>query len=392
LPLITSPIAQITSTGITAPAFSDILAYLISGYQGIFGADLYLGPDTQEGQFLAMIASALNDGNSVAIAIYNAFSPATAQGTNLSTVVKINGITRAVSSYSECDILCTGVAGTILSNAVVADVNGIKWALPTTVTIPPGGQITATATCTVEGAISALPNTITSIQTPTRGWQTATNLSNSSPGEPVEDDPALRIRQATSVSLPSQTILDGIVAAVRAVPGVVRVQPYENDTATADANGIPSHFISLVVDGGDSASIAAAISEKKTPGGGTYGSTSVVVTDAYGSRTINFYRPTDVPIAVAISLTALNGYSTIIGAELQQAVANYINGLAIGEKVRQTRLFLPANLSGSVDGLTYEITSLQVAGGGVPLGSSDIPIAFNAAATCQVSDITLTVS
>lgn len=392
MPLITSPIATISSTGITAPAYADILSFFISKYQGIFGADIYLGADSQEGQFLAIIASMINDGNALAIAIYNAFSPATAQGTNLSSVVKINGLSRAVSSFSTCDLLLTGVAGTTISNGVVSDVNDVKWALPSSVTIPPAGQITSTSTCTVAGAVVALPNTITNILTPTRGWQSATNLSQSSPGEPVEDDAALRIRQAGSVSIPSQTILDGVVAAVSAVTNVSAVKPFENDTASTDSNGIPAHSISLVVNGGDSNAIASAIALKKTPGTGTYGTTSIDVTDDYGTRTIKFFRPTDVPIACTVTITALTGYNTTIGTALQQAIVDYINGLGIGEQVRRTRLYTPANLFGSSDSLTYEITGIQLAGNGVSMSDSDISIAFNELATCQLSDVTLTVS
>jgi uncharacterized phage protein gp47/JayE len=392
LPTITSTAATVTPTGITAPSFADILAFFISKYQGIFGADIYLGPDTQDGQFLSVIASAINDSNSVAIAIYNAFSPATAQGVNLSSMVKINGLARAVSSFSTCDILLTGVAGTTVSNGVLSDTQGVKWNLPASVTIPPAGQVTATATCAVAGSVTALANSITGILTPTRGLQSVNNPSQSSPGEPVEDDAALRVRQAASVSIPSLTILDGVVAAVSAVTNVSRVKPYENDTATADAMGIPAHAISLVVEGGDADAIAAAIALRKTPGTPTYGTTVKTVTDQYGTRTIKFYRPTDVAISVTVTLIALAGYSTPVATAIQQAVVDYISDLGIGQQVRRTRLFTPANLYGVADSLTYEIESIQIASGSGTLGDTDIAIAFNQLATCQLSDVTITVA
>ena len=83
---MTSPTAaSITDTGITAPTFAEIYSYLVGQYQGIFGADIYITPDSQDGQFLAIIAAAINDSNAAAIAIYNSFSPATAQGQALSS-------------------------------------------------------------------------------------------------------------------------------------------------------------------------------------------------------------------------------------------------------------------------------------------------------------------
>jgi len=63
-----------------------------------------------------------------------------------------------------------------------------QWMLPSSVVIPSGGEITVTATAQNLGAILALPNTVTSIGTPTRGWQSVTNEAAAAPGAPVESD------------------------------------------------------------------------------------------------------------------------------------------------------------------------------------------------------------
>src|SRR5690348_1507892 len=144
---ITTTAPTISSTGISAPSYADILSFLQSKYQGIYGADVYLGSDSQDGQFLAVIAQAINDANSAAIAIYNSFSPATAQGAALSSNVKINGLARNVASYSTVDLLITGQAGTTITNGVVTDAANNRWSLPASVVIPSGGQVTVTATC-----------------------------------------------------------------------------------------------------------------------------------------------------------------------------------------------------------------------------------------------------
>ncbi len=98
----------IDQNGITVPAYADILTYLKDAYRTIYGADVYLEPDSQDGQLLAIFAAAINDANAMAAAVYNAFSPATAQGVGLSSVVKINGIARAVASFSTVDVLIVG--------------------------------------------------------------------------------------------------------------------------------------------------------------------------------------------------------------------------------------------------------------------------------------------
>lgn len=392
--MITTTAPTVDATGITAPSYADVLAYLKSQYQTIYGSDVYLESDSQDGQFLAIIASAINDANAVAISVYNAFSPASAQGANLSSVVKINGIARAVASLSTVDLTIVGQVGITITNGVVQDTNNVKWDLPASVTIPPAGTIVVTATCETPGAIAAVAGSVNQISTPTRGWQTVTNVSAAAPGNPVELDPALRQRQTVSTAIPSLTVLDGINGAVANVPGVTRLTPYENDTGITDANGIPAHTISLVVEGGDATAIATAIATKKTPGGGTYGTTTVTVTDVYGiPHAINFFRPTQQTVTVAIAMKALTGYTTATGILVQNAVAAYINSVALGggpAKAVEWDSCLTAAKT-VPGGNTFKITSLVLTGpGGV--GTPDVPLAFNQSAVATAAGVTLTVT
>lgn len=188
--------------------------------------------------------------------------------------------------------------------------------------------------------------------------------------------------------------MDGTIGAVANISGVTRYAAYENDTSSTDANGIPSHSISMVVEGGDAMAIAQAIANKKTPGTGTYGMTSEVVTDVYGRPiTINFFRPANAPISVAVTIKALAGYTSVNGDAIKQAVSDYINGVAIG-----------GGLSGSVEwgdaltaansvggGVTYKMAALSLTG---PrgAGSPDVALLFNEAASCSTSAVTLTVT
>lgn len=389
--MITTTAPTIDATGISAPAFSDILDFLKSKYQGIYGPDTYLEDDSKDGQLLAIFASCINDANAVAISVYNAFSPATAQGANLSSVVKINGIARAIASASTVDVTIVGVVGTTITNGVVQDTNQVNWDLPASVTIPPAGEITVTATCEQPGAVSAAPGTVTTIATPTRGWQTVTNASAASLGNPVEEDADLRVRQASSTALPSLTVLDGIIGAVKAITGVTRVAAYENDTNVIDTNGLPPHVISLVVEGGDATAIANAIAAKKTPGGGTYGTTTVTVNDVYGiPHPINFFRPTPQAITAVVNVKALSGYSTAVGERVEQAISDYVNSVAIGGgsagAVEWDACIAAAK--GVVGGNTFKITSLTISGPG-GAGAPDVPLAFNQSATCTPASVTV---
>ncbi len=383
--------AKVTASGITAPPYSDIYLSLQATFKNIYGVDSYIAPDSQDGQLLAAFAKAMDDANKMAISVYNQFSPLTAVGVGLSSVVKLNGLRRSIPTNSQVNTTLVGVVGTVITNGVVKDTNGKLWNLPASVTIPPAGFVVATATAQEAGAIAATPGQVNSIQTPTLGWQSVTNSSAATPGEPVEEDPELRQRQARSVALPSLTVLEALVGAIELLPGVLQVRAYENDTDTTDANGLPEHSVSMVVLGGSATDIAETIADKKTPGTNTYGTTSVPVTDAIGiTHTINFFIPVQKTIKVVVSLHPLTaGYSSTIGDQVKQALVDYINALTAGDDVYRDRLFLPAQLYGAANSLTFNVTNIQInIDPGTP-GTSDLVIAFNQIAVTTLVDITL---
>lgn len=400
---ISNPAVVMTPAGPSAPAYADILGWLQAQYQSIFGADVYLGSDSQDGQWLAVLASAFNDCNSAVLAVYSAFSPATAQGNSLSSNVKLNGITRQVATNSTATVTVVGVAGTAIIGGIVQDAAQIKWNLPATVNIPASGQASVTATCQQAGAVNAVPGSISTIITPQLGWQSVSNPTAAVPGSPVELDSALRLRQAVSVAGPAQTTLAAIVGAVAAVAGVTRYTGYENVTGAVDQYGFPPGAIAIVTEGGDATAIATAIANKKTAGPPTAGSVSETIQDQYGiPRTIKFSPVASQRITVAISLRAINGYTATIGAKIQQAVANYINGLRINGNVFLFRLANPANLSSYVlessgasvaadpDGQTYELMSLAASIYPNTPAAADVVIGFGQAATCNPADVVIT--
>lgn len=383
----------ISSTGISAPSYADILASLQASAQSIFGSDIYLDPDSQDGQLLAIIAMAINDENQAAIAAFLAFSPTYAQGTELSSLVKINGIARQVATNSTVVVTVVGTVGTVITNGLVADTNNNQWNLPSTVTVPLSGSIDVTATAVDVGDVTALAGTVTTIVTPTLGWQSVTNAVPAVPGAPVEADATLRQRQAVSTALPSQSPLDGTLAAVANLTGVIRYAAYENVTGTTDGNGVPGHSISIVVEGGDTLQIAETIANKKTPGTGTYGTTSEIVYDQYGvPNTINFFVLAEQALAVEIDITALAGFVSTTEDTIKQAVADFVNGLSIGEDSYLARLYTPANLGGTGEGATFVVTAIRQAIKPAAPAASDVVIAFNQAATLAVADVTVTAS
>ncbi len=387
--------ATVTAEGISAPDYQTVLDTITGYFQQIYGSDAYLDPDSKDGQMVALMALSIHDANNTAISVYRSFSPATALSDALTSNVKINGITRRAATNSTVDLLLTGTIGTTITNGSVRDTNSVVWNLPATVVIGSDGAVVATATCANSGAVAALAGSVNSINTPTRGWVSVTNPLAATVGVAAETDAELRVRQAQSVALASLTPFDAVDGATANVEGVTRHKLFENDTETTDANGLPEHSISAVVEGGDATEIANTIRSVKGQGVSTYGTTAVVVTDKYGNPyTIRFSRPVDVPVYVSITLKALTGYTSDIGDEMKAAVASYINSLAIGDGVLLSRVYSPANL-GVVSGGNaryYDIMELLIGRSAESVAAANVTVVYDEAVSCSVENIEITVT
>ncbi|HGP0336276.1 TPA: baseplate J/gp47 family protein, partial [Klebsiella quasipneumoniae] len=287
-----------------------------------------------------------------------------------------------------------GEAGTLITNGSVKDANGIIWNLPAQVAIGIDGTVIATASCSVAGAVAAPAGSVNKINTPTRGWVSATNPQAATVGVAAETDAELRVRQSQSVALASLSPFDAVDGAIANVEGVTRHKLFENDTEVTDVNGLPAHSISAVVEGGDATVIANTIRSVKGQGVSTFGMTAVVVTDRYGNPyTIRFSRPVDVPVFVSITLRALTGYTSDVGDEMKAAVASYINSLAIGDSVLLSRVYSPANL-GVVSGGNaryYDIMELLIGRSADSVAAANLTVLYDEAVSCSVENIEITV-
>jgi uncharacterized phage protein gp47/JayE len=393
----------ITAAGLSVPQFSDIQESLLTSYQSIYGTSTYLGNDSADYQWISAVALKLNDSMNLCQLAYNARSPLTAIGADLDSVVKLNGIVRLSSSYSTVVLTLTGISGTIITNGVVSDVNGILWSLPTSVTIGSGGTVSATAICQQIGSISA---DIDSVNNPvggyTAGWTAVTNPGPAVVGTPVESDSNLRGRQSISVALPSSTRLAGTQADIEALPGVTRVNILENQTSVTDSYGNESHSLTCVVEGGTDLAIATAIYDNKGIGANTQGATVptmtiVPVTDANSNSgnvtDIGFVRPVYIPIYVSLSVHGLTaGFTTATQTAIVAAIVTYLNALSIGEEINQSSLYgaalsvMPNPLQPifSIRALTLGITSS-------PTGTTDIALLFFQVAEGITANVVLTV-
>lgn len=391
----------IDTTGVHIPTYQEIEDYLVSQARSIFGSDIYLENDSQDFQFIAALAKTAYDTLQANLLVYGARSPVTAVGTGLDAVVALNGLVRRSATYSIATVELTGTPFTQILNAIVSDTNGNLWNLPAEIILDDYGLASATATAQQSGAITATPGQISIIQTPTIGWTSITNPNAASPGQPVETDSELRIRQALSVANPSQALVPGILGGVLSLNNVETAAIYENDTniiintinGVFNPDGYPQHSITLVVKGGDDEEIAEAIAVRKTPGCYTNGDVVVDVTDQYNNTIpIRFFRVSEETITVEITITALTGYSSAIGDAGVEAVIAYINSLGIGQNVLISELwqaFLDSDTSARP---SFSLNLIEAAIFPASVAATDLVINFDNQAITTIDSITLTVN
>jgi uncharacterized phage protein gp47/JayE len=381
----------IDSTGYNFEDYPSFLDFVQGVYTGIYGADVYLGADSQDGQWVAILAQMMYDTAALGASIYNSFSPSTAQGVGLSRVVKINGLKRLTPSFSIATVTIIGTAGTIISNGIVQDILNQQWALPVTVTIPGGGTIDVTATSVVVGDITADPSTITTIFTPTLGWQSVNNAAGATPGAPVESDAALRVRQTISTAIPAETVFDATLGAVANLPGVTAIQGYENVTDSTDGNGLPPHSISVVVSGGDPVEICQAILNKKTPGTDTFGNTTELVFDSRGlPLNISYQTSVTATIGVQVTLTEGSAWTDDYLSQIADAVSTVINAGGIGNTVLYTTLFAAAYLNGTLPPNAYIIDTIELNKNGGSFSAANVALTFDEQPVCNpLTDVTV---
>jgi uncharacterized phage protein gp47/JayE len=398
LPSVPTP--TISATGIAVPTYEDYYDYLVGVVQFLYGTDINIDSDTQDGQLIGVQAQAMADTANAACNAYNAMSPNTAQGVGLSSVVKINGIARESAFNSTVLQTINGVVGTTIENGIVADILGNQWSLPASVTIPTGGTINVTATAVESGPIAAAVNSLTVIVTPTAGWYTTTNPDAAAPGSPIEQDGELRQRQTLSTALPSQAIVIGLQGALLALPDVDDAVVYENDTS-ATVGVIPAKSIWAVVYGGNNAQIGTTIATLKSLGCGTYGNTSYTYNPPNGQPpiTINYGIPTQDRIIATLTLTSNSSYTSDIGAEAVAALSAYINSTGIGGLIEWDECILQSKWLGNPqtspfnnDSLAFRVAGLTLGLFGGSQSAADLQTAQGHIATSAITDITLVVT
>lgn len=274
----------IDANGLQTSTLPEEILALDGAARQIYGQDIVTESNSEDGQWINILAQNTVDLLSLLTAINNGFDPDFAEGVTLDQRCAINNIYRQGATYTFQDVRITvdralnlqglDAAANDLDGTgfTVGDNAGNQFILLDSQEILGAGTYTFSFRAKALGAVITAPNTITNPITVVLGVTGINNLTGAtSIGQNGETDYQLRERRKQSVALGSTGYLNGLQGAILNLDGVVDCKVYENYTNITDADGIPAHSIYVVVGGGADDEIANQIYSRKCSGCGMKG-------------------------------------------------------------------------------------------------------------------------
>lgn len=320
--------------------------------------------DTGHDQLIKAISSELTTIWEELENLYYANIPSFAEGIQLDNCAEYNAIERIAGIKSSVTVTFTGNSGTIIPEDTPVLVNNTSYRFLTveSATIGESGSVSVQMLSEEYGPIPALSGTLTDIQVAIDGLLSVTNSSSATLGSYEETDVEYRERRYRQITKFSGSTPNSLVENIADIEGVEEVSILINTGATVDGNGLPAKSYCLVVLGGDSDEIASKIWELGGAGIETYGNTTVEVQDSTDrTREVNFYRPDEIDIYIAIELTKNLYFPNDGEAQIKTAIVDYISdNFSIGDDVIRTKLFHSIySVAGVVSVETLNIGSSQ---------------------------------
>ncbi len=393
------PQLQFTPNGIVVPTEAAILAGVQADQDDAFGGGLNPSLSTPQGQIASSESAIIGDKDGQLLFIANNFDPAYASGRFQDALARIYGLTRNPPEPSVVQCLCVGLASTVIPTGALASDGTNEWICTQGGTIPIGGSITLPFACTVNGPIPCPSNSVNQIVQTILGWDTINNPSSGVEGSEVESRADFEHRRQLSVALNSRSMIQSVVAAVLAVPGVIDAYGYSNDTAspvTVHGVTIAANAIFICVSGGDPQLVANAIWSKKMPGCVMTGATTETVTDSdgysppYPTYTIKFQTAAATAIKIAVSITNSTAVPANVNDLVIAAVQAAFSGSDGGSRARIGATLYASRFYAGVAALGAWAQLISILIGTSSPTLNDVTINIDHIPTLQNSDITIT--
>ena len=378
--------ATLTEEGIKIERLDSIVSTLENGLRQIYGQNIDLSPNTPDGQVVGLLAQIRMDFEELAENVYRQLDPDVATGAWLEQRVAYAGLMRRGANYSYLrSVVLTGEPNTRLySGIVVSDTHKVRWVLVSDVTLDSNGSARADFRSEQLGAFNLAKNTNLTIETITLGLISATTQEDAEIGIEEETDIQLRERFLFSRTKNAQNSAEAINAKIAALPDVKHVRVLENNTGQRDAFGVEPHSINVIVNGGDSNSIADVIYQNKGAGVGLQGGTQVTLQRDNEQRAIRFDRAVMVDIQISMRCVRYEDFTQINKGEITEQLAK--QAFNIGQTVSLSRLYSPINQVGG-----FWVKELKIARKGQELKAENVVLQPREIARILPHDVTIEV-
>lgn len=325
----------VTERGFHRPTYVELLDAVEYKARELFGNKANLTVRSPLGVFMRIFAWMLNLLFCLMEEVYNSRFVDTAVGTSLYNLGKAIGISLLPAQKATGYVTFTGTAGTAIpAGFLVRTVAGLQYAVMADGRIEAGGSVTLPVQAVETGAeYNVEAGRVKEITNPLDGVSGCTNEAAIDGGQDRETDEEFRDRYTRSVDFAGGVNADAIASEIlQNVDSVYSAICYENDTDEEDALGLPPHSIEVVVYGGLDQDVAQAIYRRKAGGIQTHGTSTIQVVAASGqSISINFSRPTTVPVYVKVTNLETSSDFPLDGeSQIKEAIVNFIGGAAYG--------------------------------------------------------------
>ena len=367
----------IDANGFKAESFTEILTRLSNGLKNIYGQDINLDQDTQDGQQLGIQANIISDFQDLALYIYNSMDPDLADGANFDKLLKLLARTRLPSSRSTVDIeMVLNKTVSIPASYTIKDLNNQNWIIGTAQTLDAGTHLVSFYS-EDWGNITAEPNTINEQVTILTEVVSINNPESAISGRDEESIVQVRERRNKILEINASSTIGSIIGKILDLNGVVDAVPYENMTKIYDpVRDIQPNSYWIVVKGGDISQISEIIAKDKTGGTGLKGKVETVYIEKFvrkdGSvrefyHDVKFDRPTEVSIHIKFKVSRKVSTQSIDIEHIKDTLAN--KEFYIAQNITVTELYstiysaatnyIATDLEVSKDGVVWDSVFLQ---------------------------------
>lgn len=326
------------NSGPVVPTEQAILEGVQADFDAAFSKSFNWNLDTPQGQLATSIAAMINNCYQLTSWLATHIDPAYATGRMQDAIARIYFLERTPAEPTVAQALCTGLAGVVIPEGALAIAqDGNLYACAQEGVIGGDGTVTLSFACKTPGPIACPAGTLDRIYQAIPGWDAVTNVADGTLGADTESAAEFEARRKASVAANSLGTLASIAGAVAKLDGVLDYYVAQNDTdapLTIGGVDLAAQSIYVAVIGGTASEIARAIWNKKPPGCGYTGDTTVSIEDTssglsppYPSYDVTFQTPISLPIIFSVVIANGSGVPSDAAEKIKAAIIAAAGGL-----------------------------------------------------------------